>query len=89
MKSNNTVVSPVVDIKIDTQNFVHVTPKPVYEFLKRGFDIVVSILGIIILFVPLLILSFLILIESPGAPAIYSHKRVGKDGKVFKLYKFS
>ena len=57
------------------------------HFLKRLVDIVLSLLGIIILGVPMLIIALLIKIDSPG-PVLFKQKRIGKHGKVFNIYKF-
>ena len=57
------------------------------HFLKRLIDIIVSLLGIIILGVPMLIIALLIKIDSPG-PVLFKQKRIGKHGKVFNIYKF-
>lgn len=62
--------------------------KPVYDFLKRCLDIVFALLAIIILIVPFIIISLIILIDSPGASPVYVQKRVGKNGREFKFYKF-
>jgi len=56
-------------------------------FVKRGVDIVLSGLGIIILSPLLLIVSVLVKITSPG-PALFSQQRVGLNGRKFILYKF-
>ena len=58
-----------------------------YLFLKRVIDIVLSIIGLIVLSPILLITVILIKVESKG-PAIFKQKRVGKDGKLFDIYKF-
>ena len=50
-------------------------------------DIVLSIIGLIILSPILLITSVAIKIDSKG-PVIFKQDRIGKDGKVFKIYKF-
>ena len=55
--------------------------------LKRLFDILFSLTAIIILFIPLVILYFAVLITS-SIPVIYWSKRVGKNNKVFKMPKF-
>ena len=55
--------------------------------LKRGFDIGLSFLGLIISFPLWLVISFLIWFEDKG-PILYMHKRVGKDGKIFSIFKF-
>ena len=67
---------------------VQVKAKPVYSFFKRIFDIVFSMLGLIVLFVPMLIIALIIIIDSPGASPVYVQWRVGKNGKRFKLFKF-
>ncbi|MDD5144809.1 MAG: sugar transferase [Candidatus Pacebacteria bacterium] len=55
--------------------------------IKRLFDIKFSIIGLLLSFPLLLIISFLIKKESPG-PAFYRGERVGKAGKVFRIFKF-
>lgn len=60
--------------------------KPVYDFVKRLFDILCSGLAIVILS-PIL-LGLAIAVRSDGGPAIYSQMRVGKNGKKFRIYKF-
>lgn len=60
--------------------------KPVYDFVKRGFDILLSGLAIIVL--SPLMLGLAIAVRSDGGPAIYSQRRVGKNGKRFRIYKF-
>lgn len=67
---------------------VYLKKKPIYAFIKRAFDIVSSIIGLIVLFVPLLVVALIILIDSPGASPIYVQERVGKNGRRFKFYKF-
>lgn len=67
---------------------VEVNSNALYTVLKRGFDIIASFLGLIILFLPLLIVSLIIVIDSPGASPIYVQERIGKNGKKFKFYKF-
>lgn len=61
----------------------------IYEILKRCVDIIGALFGMIIL-VPTTIIVFImsiILNESDG-PLFYTQKRIGKNGKYFKLYKF-
>jgi lipopolysaccharide/colanic/teichoic acid biosynthesis glycosyltransferase len=55
--------------------------------MRRGFDIVASLLGLIVLS-PLLLLIALAVRFQDGEPALYRAKRVGKDGRIFTLYKF-
>ena len=58
-----------------------------YRFVKRAFDIVACGCALIVLAIPMAVIAVKIKRESPG-PAIYLQERVGKDGKLFKLYKF-
>ena len=57
------------------------------NFLKRLIDIVLSLMGIIVLALPMLIVAAAIKIDDPG-PAIFKQKCVGKDKELFWLYKF-
>lgn len=56
-------------------------------FLKRLGDIILSFLGIIIFALPMLIIAIAIKIDDPG-PVIFKQNRVGKNKKIFRLYKF-
>ena len=58
-----------------------------YEIVKRFFDIIASVMATIVFLIPWLIIIIIIKVQSPG-PAIYKARRIGKDGKVFTLYKF-
>lgn len=55
--------------------------------VKRISDIVLSLLLIIVLFVPMIIVSIAIVIESPGG-VFYRQERVTKYGKKFRIFKF-
>jgi len=58
-----------------------------YLFLKRTADIVVSVVGLIILSPLFAILAILIKIDSAGN-VLFKQERVGKDGKIFQMWKF-
>lgn len=62
--------------------------KRFYWMGRRAQDIFFSLLALIILAVPMLIIALVIWIDSPGASPIFSQDRVGRDGRVFKFYKF-
>ncbi|MBR7132407.1 MAG: sugar transferase [Clostridia bacterium] len=66
----------------------YIEEKPIYSFFKRCFDVIASILGIIVLFIPMLIVLILVKIDCPSASPIYIQDRIGKNGKPFKFYKF-
>ncbi len=57
------------------------------NYLKRFIDIVCSILGIIV-FGWLYVIVAIIVRINLGSPIIFTQERPGKDGKIFKLYKF-
>lgn len=61
--------------------------KPIFSFCKRLFDIISSLLGLIILSPIFLIIIILVKIDSKG-PAFYGHERIGKNGKTIKVLKF-
>ena len=57
-----------------------------YIFSKRAIDILGSTVGLVLLSPILLIVAIAIKIESKG-PVIFSQKRIGLNGKEFKMYK--
>lgn len=57
------------------------------KFFKRVFDIILALIGIVFGGIPMLIIALCVKLESPG-PALFKQERIGKDGKVFKIYKF-
>ncbi len=61
--------------------------RPLNFFIKKLFDYTVSFLLFLVLIVPLIIISILIRLTSPG-PAIFKQQRLGKDGELFLCYKF-
>ncbi|QNJ00602.1 undecaprenyl-phosphate glucose phosphotransferase [Synechococcus sp. A15-62] len=57
------------------------------RIIKRLFDLLISVAGVIVLFPLLLFISILVRFSSPG-PVIFKQKRCGLQGKVFNCYKF-
>ena len=56
-------------------------------FVKRAFDVALSLLGLVLLLPVFLVLALLIRIGSPG-PVFFGHQRLGKDGQFFTCHKF-
>ena len=56
-------------------------------FFKRLIDIILSLMGIIVLAIPMLVLAIIIKIDSPG-PVFFRQKRVGLHKKYFQILKF-
>ncbi|MEW6002436.1 MAG: undecaprenyl-phosphate galactose phosphotransferase WbaP [Nitrospirota bacterium] len=57
------------------------------RFMKRVFDIAVSIFLMPLLLAIIGIIGIVVRLETPG-PAIYAHDRIGKRGRAFRCYKF-
>ena len=55
--------------------------------LKRAFDIAVAATVLLLLAPVIIILAFVVRLESPG-PVLFSQQRVGRGGKRFTIYKF-
>jgi len=56
-------------------------------WVKRAFDIVFSLLALLLLSPVFIVISIFIKLDSPG-PVLFGHKRVGKNFKEFKMLKF-
>lgn len=63
-------------------------PKKNFWLKKRAFDLVVSLLALLILSPFLLIIYILIFIDDPHGSPIFRQKRIGRHGKLFTMYKF-
>lgn len=81
VSSTSEAVSTFIDV-----DFVY--EKPVYDFFKRIFDFLFSLVGLIILLPFFVIISLIIYIDDPEGSPIYVQQRIGKNGNVFKFYKF-
>lgn len=73
------------DIPVQRLSRMLLTPEE--RFLKRGLDLVVATIALILLAPVMLITAVIVKMDSPG-PAIYSQVRVGRFGKEFKVHKF-
>ena len=59
-----------------------------YLAVKRLADILISLLALIVLFVPMVIVAFLQKISSPSEPIFFRQMRVGQNGHIFFIIKF-
>ena len=59
-----------------------------YWKLRRIQDVVLSVIALVVLWPLMLITALIIVIDSPGASPIFVQTRVGRDGKLFRFYKF-
>lgn len=56
--------------------------------MKFFFDRIFSLFGLLVLAPVLFVVAVLIKIRMPGGPAIFRQRRVGRNGKLFTMYKF-
>ncbi|MBE6192959.1 MAG: sugar transferase [Rikenellaceae bacterium] len=56
--------------------------------LKFLFDRIVSFVGLMFLWPVLIVVAVLIRVKMPGGPVIFKQRRVGRNGKLFTMYKF-
>lgn len=60
----------------------------IYHIIKRICDIIAGMIGTIILIPITIVVYILKLISHDNGPLFYDQLRIGKNGKVFKIYKF-
>jgi Undecaprenyl-phosphate glucose phosphotransferase len=75
---------------LDGLPVININEVPLQGFntwLKRGFDVVLSLAAMAVLFVPFAIIAALVKWSSPG-PIFYRQERMGLDGKGFTVFKF-
>lgn len=58
-----------------------------YRIFKRGLDLFVSLLLLLLLLVPMSVIALVIVLDSPGSP-IFCQERLGRNGRPFILLKF-
>ncbi len=59
----------------------------VRRLLKRGADVVLSLIGLIVGAIPMALTALAVRLES-GVPVLYRQERVGQHGRLFTLFKF-
>lgn len=66
----------------------HILKVTSYHILKRLFDIISSLMGLLILLPIFIFISILIKIDDPKGSVLFKQERVGKGEKVFYIFKF-
>ena len=79
------MVEKVGKYTVLTTSMNYMTPKQ--AFMKRTLDIIGGLVGCVITGILFIFIAPAIYIQSPG-PIFFSQPRVGKNGKIFKMYKF-
>ncbi len=83
--ANSEISTELVPI---TRNYKKKVKRKLEKIVKRTFDIVGGLTGIIFL-LPLTVIIYIAnLVEGDNGPIFYTHERIGKNGKLFKMYKF-
>ena len=79
-RTNQLVGIPLMDINLNIETIYS-------KRLKRIFDIIIAITGILVLFPVWLLIGLIIKLNSKG-PIFYKQERCGRNGKYFTIYKF-
>jgi len=82
IEPNTTIVAP------DSYKKENVAIKILNVGTKRAMDIIGAIVGILFLIPLIFIVAIINLINRENGPLFYAQKRIGKDGKEFKMFKF-
>ena len=82
-----TVLEKETAIQAEEKVYIKPPEKPVYEFCKRIFDVVMCSFALIVLSPLFLVIAILIKLED-GGNIIYGSTRLTKDGREFQMYKF-
>ena len=77
-----------VSVTISSIAAIEFSKRVIYLFVKRVFDLLISAIGIIFLVPITFAIKLSYVFHGDFYPVIYTHERIGKNGKLFKLYKF-
>lgn len=76
------------DVAVDKNADKALVKKYVYYFLKRTFDFVVSFFMMIPIVLLCIVIKVINILSKDNGPVFYTQKRIGENGKTFKMYKF-
>ncbi|MHC4323622.1 MAG: sugar transferase [Planctomycetota bacterium] len=76
-------ITPALTLRLYSDKLFYMS----FKILKRGLDIIISLLALIILWPALLLIVIAIKVGSKG-PAVFKQQRAGKNGNPFVFYKF-
>ena len=77
-----------VSVTISSIAAIEFSKRVIYLFVKRVFDLLISAIGIIFLVPITFAIKLSYVFHGDFYPVIYTHERIGKNGKLFKLYKY-
>ena len=84
--ANENVAQDISGVSTKKYKEVLVKKTP-YKLVKRIMDVILSLIGLVVLLPVFAIIALAIKIESKG-PVFFKHTRIGRNGKIIKLYKF-
>lgn len=86
-----TEIKVILPFKTEDEFFVEelgeIENKPIYDFVKRLFDVAISVLGLVVLIIPMAIIGIAIKCSSKGC-ILYNQERLGYKGKKINVIKF-
>ena len=92
MRMNGEVTTIIIDnddiIRIKEITTFTKTQNTAYTYAKRSFDIICALVGCLILLPLMIVVKILYCLSGDFDTIFYEQERIGKDGKLFKLYKF-
>ena len=86
--TNENVMGDISILKLPSKGYRELLGKNIpYKIVKRTTDITLSTIAMIALLPVFALIAIAIKLESKG-PVFFKHTRIGKDGKIIKIYKF-
>lgn len=86
--TNENVIGDISILKLPSKGYRELLGKNIpYKIVKRTTDITLSTIAMIALLPVFALIAIAIKLESKG-PVFFKHTRIGKDGKIIKIYKF-
>ena len=86
--TNENVIDNIAILKLPTKGYRELLEKNIpYRIIKRTTDVTLSAIAMVLLLPILAIIAIAIKLDSKG-PVFFKHTRIGKDGKIIKIYKF-
>ena len=86
--TNENVIENIAILKLPSKGYRELLGKNIpYRIVKRTTDITLSAIAMVLLLPVLAIIAIAIKLDSKG-PVFFKHTRIGKDGKIIKIYKF-
>ena len=86
--TNESVIENIAILKLPSKGYRDLLGKNIpYRIVKRTADVTLSAIAMVLLLPILAIIAIAIKLDSKG-PVFFKHTRIGKDGKIIKIYKF-